>query len=108
MLEKAIKEIEKQQEGKDGTHVFCCGEDLKEILRKTPQAAELVLQDLEKEEMSIEKCAEKIKELADSKRKGNFAFVSPAEAESVIRQFYGIPDAETQEEKDTIDLSDFL
>lgn len=93
MLEKVINMITEQQKGKENTAPWIVGEQLKDICRSTPGAAELVAQDLEIEEMSIVECEKKIKAFADErhkKNKGNCAFVSPMEAEKIIREFYGI------------------
>ena len=103
----AIK-ISEQQEGKEGTAVFGCGEQLKDICRKYPHAAELVLQDLENKDMSIEACEKKIKAFADKRHKeakGNSVYVSPAEAEKIICEFYGIHAAES---KKTVSLADLI
>lgn len=111
MLDRVIEKITEQQKGKENTAVFFCGEQLKDIIKAQPEAAEIVLQDLEKKEMSITECEKKIKALADKRhkeQKGNSAFVSPAEAEGIIREFYGIPDKETSPASQNIDLSDFL
>lgn len=91
MLNKVIEEITKQQEGKENTAVYMVGEQLKDICKNTPGAAEIVLQDLGVAEMSIEKAERKIKEYADKqKRTGNCVCVPPDVAEKIIREFYGI------------------
>lgn len=120
MLDKVIEKITAQQAGKEGTAVFACGEQLKDICRASDQAAEIVLQDLDNPDMSIDCCEKKIKALADERHKklrGNSAFVSPAEAEEIIRKFYGIPEpspapivAPSPQEKvgGFIDLDDYL
>nr|DAZ14936.1 MAG TPA: hypothetical protein [Caudoviricetes sp.] len=81
-------------------------------------AAELVFKDLDVKEMSITECEKKIRALADERHKknrGNFAFVSPNEADGIIREFYGIQDAvsvpENPKDKESsglIDLDSFL
>lgn len=93
MLEKVLEKISKQQEGKENTAVWMVGEQLKDICRSTPGAAEIILQDLDVAEMSIENAEKKIKEYADEqhkKNKGNCACVPPNVAEDIIREFYGI------------------
>lgn len=97
MLEKLIEAISKQQKGKEGTAVFGVGEQLKDICRTTPGTAELVLEDFNNPDMSIADCEKKIKAFADKRHKevkGNGVFVSPSEADKIIREFYGIPEAE--------------
>lgn len=68
LINEVIRKIESQQKGKEGTAVYGVGEQLKDICRTTPGAAELVLRDLDVEEMSIDKCEKKIKERADELR----------------------------------------
>ena len=118
MIEKTIAKICEQQKGIENTAAYCAGEQLKDIVRTTPGAAELVFKDLDVKEMSITECEKKIKALADErhrKNRGNFAFVSPKEADVIIREFYGIPDTvsvpENPKDKESsglIDLDSFL
>ena len=79
------------QQGKERTAVWMLGEQLKDICRHEPKSAELVMQDLDNPEMSLANCEKKIKAFADKHRTGNFACVIPAEAERIIREFYGLP-----------------
>lgn len=116
-LEDAIRKIEAQQP-KEHTTVWCCGEQLKDILRAEPHLAELVAQDLENKSMSISKCEEKIKARADEihkSAKGGGAAVAPMEAEGIIRKFYGLPERGAADRIDSpneggevIDLADFF
>lgn len=95
MIDKVIEKITAQQAGKEGTAVWAVGEQLKDICRCTPKAAELVLQDLENKSMSISECEKKIKAYADelhTKSKGNSVGVSFYKADEIIREFYGLPD----------------
>ena len=120
LINEVVQKIDLQQKGKEGTAVYGVGEQLKDICRTTPGAAELVLRDLDVEEMSIDKCEKKIKERADElhkKKGGSSVCVTPAEADGIIRKFYGIPDnspdngqAVTEEKikPDIIDLESFL
>lgn len=120
LINEVIQKIDLQQKGKEGTAVYGVGEQLKDICRRTQGAAELVLRDLDVEEMSIDKCEKKIKERADElhkKKGGSSVCVTPAEADGIIRKFYGIPDnspdngqAVTEEKikPDIIDLESFL
>ena len=116
-LEDAIQKIEAQQP-KEHTTVWCCGEQLKDILREEPALAELVSQDLEKKDMSITACEKKIKARADEihkEAKGSSAAVSPMEADEIIRKFYGLPERgeklqkmAQQKQGGVIDLADFF
>lgn len=90
MVKKAIEIIEAQQ-GSDRTAVWITGEQLKDIIRREPRHAELIIQDLKVPEMSLANCEKKIKAFADTKKTGNFACVLPHEAEEIIREFYGLP-----------------
>ena len=110
MIQQVIKAIEEQQKGKENTAVYMVGEQLKDICRDNPNAAELVLQDLRNEEMSIDKCEKQIKKYADSHKKGNFACVPPDVAEKIICEFYGIHKTETAAESKPgiVSLTDLL
>ena len=92
MLETALGRI-KAQQPKEHTPVWMVGEQLKDMLRANPQWAEMLAQDLEIKEMSLAECEKKIKAYADGHKTGNFACVTPLEAESIIRDFYGLHDA---------------
>ena len=69
------------------------GEQLKDMISRVPAWAELVAQDLEHGGMSIRKAEEKIKAFADKHRTGSFACVTPAEAERILREYFGLPEA---------------
>lgn len=113
MLNKAIEMIEAQQP-KDRTPVWMVGEQLKDMLRAEPHLAEIVAQDLEKKSMSLAECEKKIKAFADGNKKNGFSCVIPAEAERIIRGFYGLPEREEATVKETaagadlIHISDFF
>lgn len=122
MLQQLIEKITEQQQGKENTAVYMVGEQLKDICRMNPDAAEIVLQDLELPEMSIEHAEKKIKEYADKehkKHKGSCFCVPPHIAENIIKEFHGITGfsnsqtsanlQETSRKSDSfIDLSDFI
>lgn len=89
-----FEKIEAQQKGKENTAAWMVGEQLKDICRRDPHCAELVLQDLENTSMSIDAAEKKIKAYADKqKRTGNCVCVPPDVAEKIIREFYGLPEA---------------
>lgn len=90
VVDDVIKKIAEQQKGREGSAAFIVGEQLKEICITYKGAAELVIQDLANEQMSIVEAEKKIKAYADSHKKGNFAFVPPNVAEDIICKFYGI------------------
>lgn len=92
-----FEKIEAQQKGKEDTPAWMVGEQLKDICRNDPCCAELILQDLDNGDMSIDKAERKIKAYADKqKRVGNCACVPPNVAEKIIREFYGLPEAGAQ------------
>ncbi len=78
------------QQGKERTAVWMVGEQLKDIIRHDLRLQELVSQDLDNTGMSLAECEKKIKAFADKHKTGNFACVTPAEAEDIIREFYGL------------------
>lgn len=88
-----FEKIEAQQKGKENTAPWMVGEQLKDICRREPRAAELVDKDLDVKEMSIAECEKKIHAWADAHKKGSCAVVPPNVAEGIIRKFYGIPEA---------------
>ena len=107
-LELALQKITAQQP-KERTPVWMVGEQLKDILRGEPGLADLVAQDLDVAEMSLAECERRIKKFADRNKTGNFSCVVPAEAERIIRDFYGLPDQEPEPAGDrVIRLEDFF
>lgn len=93
-LQKAIEKIKEQQSGeKPHSQARMMGNQLIGMLMRCPEAAQVVLTDLEGESMSIQHCAAKLKAHADEihkKEKSNVVAVSPEEAAKVIADFYGI------------------
>lgn len=114
---EAIRAIEAQQ-AKVEPHSpqWMVGEQLKDICRMEPKSAELIAQDLEKESMSITEAEKKIKAFADGHKTRNFSCVTPAEADRILRQFYGLPEPEAtpapepapSRQRKMVDLADFL
>lgn len=91
-----FEKIEAQQKGLEGTAAYMAGQQLKEICRREPECAQLVLTDLDNPDMSLKATAGKIKEWADARQKETKAkcvCVPPDVAEGIIRKFYGLPDA---------------
>lgn len=87
--------INAQQKGREGTAVWMVGEQLKDIYRSDPQCAKIVDEDLDNKAMSIAEAEKKVKAWADSHKKSgsNCSCVPPNEAERIIREFYGLPEA---------------
>ena len=91
-MEKAIKAIEAQQaKVKARSAPWMVGEQLKDMIRREPGIAELIAQDLTAGGMSLTAAEAKIKAFADKNRTGNFACVTPGEAEGILRDYFGIP-----------------
>lgn len=91
-IKGAIEAIEAQQAKEKGrTAAWMAGEQLKDICRREPASAELIEQDMANEDMSIQAAEKTIKAYADKHRTGNFACVTPMEAEEILREFYGLP-----------------
>lgn len=88
---EALTAIEAQQaEEKGRTAPWMVGEQLRDMVLREPDIAELVLKDLTDGGMSIQKAEKKIKAYADSHKTGNFACVTPAEAEKILREYFGL------------------
>ena len=88
---EAIRAIEAQQAAvQDRSPQWMVGEQLKDICRMEPRSAELIAQDLEHASMSISEAEKKIKAFADAHKTGNFSCVPPAEADRILREFYGL------------------
>lgn len=115
--------IEAQQKGKENTAPWMVGEQLKDICRNDPHCAEIVAQDLGTPAMALAECEKKIKAKADEiqkKSKGKCVCIPPNVAEQIIREFYGLPDAqspvapapapapEPEEDFGMLDLADLL
>lgn len=90
-IEKAVGLIEEQQKAvKERSAQWMVGEQLKDMCRREPEYAELLYQDLQVKEMSITEAEKKIKAFADKNKTGNFACVTPMEADRILREFYGL------------------
>lgn len=91
MCMSAVEKIERQQAKEKGrTAAWMVGEQLKDMARREPESAELLDRDLDIPEMSIQQAEKKIKAYADAHKTGNFACVTGAEAERILREFYGL------------------
>lgn len=120
-MEKAIRAIEAQQgKVKARSAPWMVGEQLKDMLQREPGIGEIIAQDLTAGGMSLEKAEVRIKAFADKHRTGNFACVTPAEAEGILREYFALPKAEEEriaaapagprndEGAGVIDLADFF
>ena len=118
-FEKLKNIIREQQKGKEGKQEFFVGNHLLDMARQQPEIAELLAQDLDVPEMNLTAAAAKIKEYADEKHKkdgGKCVCVTPKEAETVLRGFYHLPEADAATDSrppvgstaPIVDLADFL
>ncbi len=106
-----VTEIVRKQQGKRGP-VWMCGEQLLEMIAQDEDATKLVLDDLTHGGMSLEKCEKKIREFA----RGHGGCCTGAESEKIIREYFGLPDAQRAPEQeqpekpadDVIDLEAFF
>ena len=108
------EKISALQKGKENTPAWMVGEQLKDICRREPRCEQIVLEDLENPDMSLEKCEKQIKARADSQKNGKSCVcVPPNVAEQIIREFYGLPEAgegvtESKTESRLLALDDLL
>ena len=86
------KIIAQQAKHRQGSAPWCVGEQLKDILRAKPEAADLVARDLDQTGMGLAECELKIRDFAGKHKDGNVGFCGPADADRIIREFYGLPD----------------
>lgn len=92
-----FEKIEALQKGIKNTAPWMVGEQLKDICRREPELQEIVLQDLAMSGMGLKDCEKQIKAWADKHKSGSCCCVPPNVAEGIIRKFYGLPEAGTQE-----------
>lgn len=87
-----VCELVKAQQGTDEySHIFNMGEQLKEICRDDPKAAELVAHDLESGGMSLKELENRFDKFAREHKQGSQSCISPRRAEKLIREFYSLP-----------------
>ena len=92
MRDRAIQMLmDQQSKVKERSAPWMVANQLMDICRREPASAELIAQDLENESMSIVEAEKKIKAFADKHKTGNFACVTPMDAENILREFYGLP-----------------
>lgn len=97
-MNEKYSEVEKliraqQAKMKEGEPAWCVGEQLLDMARGIPGAAELLAQDLTVKGMGIADAEKKLRAFADERHKkigGNCVGILPREAEKILREFYGI------------------
>lgn len=113
-LEKVLQAIEEQQKKLGDGPAFWVGEQLKDILRETPAAAQIVLEDFSAGH-TVAECEKQIRAYADKHRHGSAGCCPPQEADRIIREFFGIAGctqaaapAEKHPARRSINLADFM
>ena len=99
----SVFDMIRAQQGQERTAVWMVGEQLMDILRREPGLQEIAEQDLQREGMTLADCEKKIKAYGDKH--------SGAEAEDIIREFYGLhrtAEAPAGKRGIVVDLADFL
>ena len=87
---------EQQSKVEDRSPQWMTAEQLMDICRMEPESAELIAQDLDNG-LNITEAEKKIKAFADKHKTGNFACVTPKEADSILREYFGLPKAGKRE-----------
>lgn len=113
---EAIAIIEEQQKAvQERSPQWMVGEQLKDICRREPASAAILLDDLRQDAMSITEAEKQIKTYADEHQTNHFACVTPIEADEILRNFYGLTvqetaptDTYTPPSSGILDLADFL
>lgn len=112
MVHEAMDKLRAQQSKvKERSAPWMVAEQLMDICRREPENAALIAQDLDNPEMGIVQAERKIKAYADAHKTGNFSCVSPAEAEDILRKFYGLPKPGAEQNPRaavSVDLADFF
>ena len=111
-MNEAVSLLEAQQaKVKPRSPQWMVGEQLKDICRREPESAKLLARDLRVKDMDITAAEKKIKAFADGHKTGSFACVTPAEADRILREFYGLPSLKTESPDagaQVLNLADFL
>ena len=112
MVHEAMDKLRAQQSKvKERSAPWMVAEQLMDICRREPESAALIAQDLDNPEMGIVQAERKIKAFADQHRVGNFSGVTGAEAEDILRKFYGLPKPGEEQRPQaavSVDLADFF
>ena len=92
---------------------WCVGEQLKDIIKETPELAPIVGDDLDKKGFALTDCEKKIAAYAKKNARNGVGFCGPAQADKIIREFYGLTNAtptpaEQTQRRKIISLADFM
>ena len=96
-----------EQQPKERSAVWMVGEQLKDMVRAEPGIAELLLADLAGKGMGLADAEKKIAAAAKKNKVGNCGVVTPAEAEDILRSFYGLPPRGAAQETEARDEAKF-
>ena len=94
-----LEKLKEQTKNKSGT-VNMVGRQIWDLVRTHPDFAEIICTDLDNPNMTVSMCEGRIHAAADERHKtekGSCAAISPAEAENIIRKFYGLPEIPGQD-----------
>ena len=113
MTDTAIRLLREQQSKVPARSApWMVAEQLMDLCRRERQSAALLAKDLENDGMGIAEAEKKIKAYADKHKVGNFACVTPSEAEDILREFYGLPRpgeaAQPEQSGALVNFSDFF
>jgi hypothetical protein len=90
MLSKAIEKIRNEMENnEDNDYIKVVGEFLIDYLSSHNEAAEKISND----QKTISKSLDEMKKVAEKKKKGNFAMLTPSEGFSAVLKYYEIGEA---------------
>lgn len=109
ITEECLAMIEAQQPPQRSA-VWMVGEQLKDMVCGDEAAAQLVLTDLREGGMTLAEAEKRIAERAKKNKVGNCGCVTPAEAEEILREYFGLgaPTEKQPDEPVLLDLADFL
>ncbi len=90
-LQKALDAVSAAQP-KEESAVWMVGEQLKDILRASPELAQIVIEDFEAQKTPLADCEKKIADYAKAHRHGSSGCCTPKAAEKIIRKHFGLPE----------------
>ena len=114
-MKELTKIIVLQQKGHNEDPIFMVGEQLKEMAQRDPSCIEILKHDLQIEKMGLEGAAGALQAYSDKNHGNAKCFViSPARAEVILREFYGLPESKKNSQvyssisSSLIDLESFM
>lgn len=105
-MDKCFELIAQQQGTDKKNKIYWVGEQLKDIVRATPGAAELVTADIENGGMTLTACEAKIAAYA----RQNGGCCPPQAADEIMREYFGLGKTEeaAPQTSGTLSLADYL